>query len=329
MSVENSLTQDSPNSPQVSVITPLYNSAAFIRETLDSLLRQTYPHWKSILVDDGSTDDTAQVVEPYLADSRFRYIRQENQGIAGARNTGLRAASGEWVCLLDHDDRWLPEKLERQLRFTLAHNYDITGTDAFIVRGAERWIYSRGFPAVAEELARAATDESVDVFGLLIRVNFICTCSVMLRRALFEKHGLLDAQAVPADDYEMWLRCLPEARLGFLGEPLVEYFSHERNFSRNEVLMIEKIIYVLRKHRARHAGDAVRRTGFDAALLFQYEALFTKLLDAHQYGGVFSHALPLLSEGAEGRRVFSKAVGAPALARLVHSIQHRLGLARV
>src|SRR5205085_11286677 len=109
--------------PKVSVLTPLYNSAAFIRGTLDSLLAQTYTNWESLLVDDGSTDDTAEVVRPYLEDSRFRYVRQENQGIAGARNTGIRAATGEWVCLLDHDDRWLPEKLERQVRYALAHGW--------------------------------------------------------------------------------------------------------------------------------------------------------------------------------------------------------------
>src|SRR5436853_354459 len=135
-------------------------------------------------------------------------------------------------------------------------------SSAFIGTSEGRWVYSRGFPEAAEEARRAATDEGVDVFGLLIRVNFICTCSVMLRRSLFDERGLMDADSAPADDYEMWLRCMPEARLGFVVEPLVEYFRHGGNYSRDEVRMLDKIIYVLAKHRRRCAGDAARARQF-------------------------------------------------------------------
>src|SRR5215208_4471602 len=120
--------------PQVTVITPLYNSSAFIRDTLDSLRGQTFTNWESILVDDGSTDDTVQVVEPYVTtDNRFRLMQQENRGIAGARNTGIKEARGEWICLLDHDDRWLAAKLEKQIAYAREHNLDIVCSDAFIV----------------------------------------------------------------------------------------------------------------------------------------------------------------------------------------------------
>jgi glycosyltransferase involved in cell wall biosynthesis len=315
--------------PKVSVITPLYNSAAFVEKTLDSLLAQTYTNWESILVDDGSTDDTARVVRPYLEDPRFKYFRQSNAGIAAARNAGILASSGEWVCLLDHDDRWLPSKLEKQLDYAHAHGCDITCTDAFIVEGSTRWLYSRGFAEVAAEASRAPDDPRVDAFGLLIRVNFICTCSVMLRRSLFDERGLLDTDSVPADDYEMWLRCMPEAKLGFVVEPLVEYFRHGGNYSRDEVRMLDKIIYVLAKHRRRCAGDAARARQFDDALALYYKQLFATLAAARLYGRLMRRALRLLVGGRGGLRVFNKTVCVPLRARLVNSIHYRIGSARM
>ncbi|MFL6231272.1 MAG: glycosyltransferase [Pyrinomonadaceae bacterium] len=241
--------------PRVSIITPLYNSSAFIAGALDSVISQTCPDWEIVLVDDGSPDDTRQKVEPYLGDDRVRYIRQENQGIAGARNTGILAARGAWVCLLDHDDRWAPDKLERQLEFIVTNGLDISATDAFVVRGEVRSRYSEIFPpALVRDLGRSLEDAGVDVFGLLIRGNFLCASSVMVRRSLFDRLGLLDAEAAPADDYEMWLRCAADrSRIGYLAHPLIEYHLHEHNFSRDQLMMAEKEICALKKTLARPA----------------------------------------------------------------------------
>lgn len=312
--------------PKVTVVTPLYNSSAFIRATLDSLLAQTYTNWESILVDDGSTDDTASVVAPYLSDARFKLLRQENQGIAGARNTAIREARGEWVCLLDHDDRWLPEKLEKQLAYALAHGFDILCTDALIVTDAERWVYSRGFPEVAATMKRADRDAGVDAFGQLIKLDFLCASSVMLRRSLFEERGLLDPEAVPADDYEMWLRCMPESRLGFLGEPLIEYVVHAGNFSKHEALMVEKTIRVLQKHRRRLFADARRRRQFDESLAVQLGLLFEKLSAERSRGLALRRVLSLAKDGPGLSRLLRFAVLTPLAARARNSARYRLGL---
>lgn len=315
-------------SPKVSVITPLYNSAAFIRGTLDSLLAQSYANWESVLVDDGSTDETAEVVRPYLEDPRFRYVRQENQGIAGARNTGVRAATGEWICLLDHDDRWLPDKLERQVRHALEKGCDIVCTDAFIVEPARRWINSEGFPEVAAKLRQGESGEDVDTFALLIRANFICTCSVMARRSLFDARGLFDPEAAPADDYDMWLRCMPEAKIGFVDEPLVEYVVHEGNYSRNEARMLGKIARVLRHHQGLHATERARARQFDEALVIQHEYVYRKWMERGSYGQLLRHSLPLLAGGRASARLFASAALVPFVSRLANSIRYRLGLAR-
>lgn len=316
---------------KVSIITPLYNSSAFIRETLASLLNQTNTNWESILVDDGSTDDTALVVEPFLKDKRFRYLWQENQGIAAARNLGVRAASGDWICLLDHDDRWFPTKLEKQMSYALANNCQILGTDAFIVERASRWIYSDLFKEQAASVERSVTDPSIDVFGILIKTNFICTCSVMLRKSLFDKHGLFDPRAEPADDFDMWLRCMPDATMGFLNEPLVEYFRHESNHSNDEVRMLEKLLYTLQKNARRHRGNGKRVQQFNESMAWQYDVLFGKLINQRAHTLILKHALKLLARGRPGFRILSPVAQTlyhtfvtPLSMRLGNSIRYRL-----
>jgi glycosyltransferase involved in cell wall biosynthesis len=223
----------------------------YIQNTLGSVLAQTFQDWELILVNDGSQDDTSDKVKPYLADPRIKYISQNNQGIAAARNTGIAAARGEWVCLLDHDDRWLPNKLERQLEFAVAHDLEIVSTDAFVVKGAERHLYSTNFPKeTVVALAQSLRDKPIDLFELLIDGNFLCSSSVAIKRQLFDRLGSLDPEAAPADDYEMWLRCSAQARIGYLDEPLIEYHLHEGNYSRDTLGMLAKEIYALSKSRA-------------------------------------------------------------------------------
>src|SRR6185437_7736239 len=105
------------NQPLVSIITPTYNQPLLLVEAIDSVAAQTYPHWEHIVVDDGSTDDTRTIVESAMRriGDRLRYIYQANAGTAAARNTGIRRSNGELIALLDHDDRWLPQKLSRQV----------------------------------------------------------------------------------------------------------------------------------------------------------------------------------------------------------------------
>lgn len=102
----------------VSIITPSYNTANFIGETIESVLAQSYSNWEMIIVDDASTDNTDQILAPYLSDSRIIYIKNDvNSGAAVSRNKALRKARGKWIAFLDSDDLWMPEKLEKQMTF--------------------------------------------------------------------------------------------------------------------------------------------------------------------------------------------------------------------
>lgn len=104
--------------PQVSIITPCYNASRFISQTIDSVLTQTFTDWEMIIVDDGSKDDSSDIVEKYVEkDSRIRLIQQPNGGSANARNHGIREATGRYIALLDADDLWLPQFLEKQIEF--------------------------------------------------------------------------------------------------------------------------------------------------------------------------------------------------------------------
>lgn len=108
-----------------SIITPTWNCAPFICETIKSVLAQTYKDWELIISDDCSTDNTYKVIEPYMkSDSRIKYIRNDrNRGAAVTRNNAIRIAKGRWIAFLDSDDLWLPEKLEHQVRFMEENNY--------------------------------------------------------------------------------------------------------------------------------------------------------------------------------------------------------------
>lgn len=118
------------NCELVSIITPAYNCSETIKETIESVLNQTYSNWEMLIVDDCSVDDTATIIEYYAQkDSRISLIRlKENKGSATARNTAIRLAQGRYIALLDSDDLWKPEKLEYQLEFMQSHNYAFTFT---------------------------------------------------------------------------------------------------------------------------------------------------------------------------------------------------------
>lgn len=114
----------------VSIIMPSWNTAQFIAESIQCVVDQTYQNWELIIVDDCSTDDTDEVVRPFLSDARIQYLKNEkNSGAALTRNRAMRAAQGEWIAFLDSDDLWMPEKLEHQVRFMREHDYVLSFTE--------------------------------------------------------------------------------------------------------------------------------------------------------------------------------------------------------
>ena len=186
-------------SPAVSVIVPAYNTARFISETLQSVFAQTFRDYELIIINDGSpdTEDLKRVIGPYR--HRIVYIEQENRGIAGARNTGIRAARGEYVAFLDSDDCWLPKLLEDQLSLLRQEPpADLVYADAAVF--GER---VAGTPTCME---RCPSEGPVTLESLLAERCQVITSTVVARRQAVIDAGLFDESFHEAEDFELWLR---------------------------------------------------------------------------------------------------------------------------
>lgn len=193
----------------VSVIVPTYNYGHFIEETLECLRSQTYPTWECVVIDDGSTDDTAERVARFMErDSRFRFLRQTNAKQAAARNNGLRNSVGQYIQFLDADDLIEPEKFERQVEYLEAHpEVDILyGSMRYFgsENPAERlyWIWGENKPWMPE-----VSGKGKEVLTALVRHNIMATNSPMIKRSVVDAVGMFDERLPPAEDWDYWLRC--------------------------------------------------------------------------------------------------------------------------
>ena len=206
------MASDEPNKtaePLVSVIIPTHNYGALIGETLKSLQRQTLPQWECVVVDDGSTDDTAEVVAGFARrDPRISYVVQPNQRQAVARNTGLARARGRYLQFLDADDLLEPLKLERQVEFLEAHpEVDIVygGVRFFHTeRPGERLhsMFGENRPWMPEVSGRGR-----EVLLPLLRVNIMVINSPLVRREVIDDVGPFDPALPPVEDWDYWIRC--------------------------------------------------------------------------------------------------------------------------
>jgi glycosyltransferase involved in cell wall biosynthesis len=234
--------------PLVSAAIVTYNRAAYLGDAIESVLAQTFADLEVIVVDDGSTDDTERVVEPYL--DRVRYIRQENGGESAARNTAIAAAQGEFLAFCDSDDRWYPDRLERQTaavrdrpRVGLVHGHveliDEDGNRLPEQNAAHRAIFS------------AAHRKPVTYAGYA----WNCRClssATLFRRSVFDEIGGYDLALPAAADYDVYLRLvLAGYEVVFLhGAPLAEYRLHAEqstayNLGMGQILTAEKHLALL------------------------------------------------------------------------------------
>lgn len=217
--------------PRVSVVIPCYNRARHIEKAIDSVFGQTTGNVEIILVDDGSTDNTRDIIAGKYGD-RVRYIYQENQGIPGARNTGIRQARGEYVAFLDSDDYWRPNKLERQLALFEAHpEYGMVACRCDKIQCAEN--PKKPNRPLSYQGRRG---KSGWVLKDLFVKNFIRTSSVIIRRNCFEKVGLFDETLLQTQDYDLWLRMAAAYPVGFINEPLTVYLDNAKGISTDSLL---------------------------------------------------------------------------------------------
>jgi glycosyltransferase involved in cell wall biosynthesis len=207
--------------PLISVVVPTYERTAFIGDTLDSVLTQTFTDYEVIVVEDGSRT-IAEVIGKYR--DRVDYVWQENQGVGAARNAGAARARGEWLAFVDDDDLWLPEKLERQLCFAEANpEMGLIHTDHYVLDG-EKIIVPPRRPA------RERTPSGWVTADIFLN-NFIIMSSTMVRKSAFAQEGGFSATSRYAEDHDLWLRLSRRARIGFVPEFLTIYRDHDRSKS--------------------------------------------------------------------------------------------------
>jgi GT2 family glycosyltransferase len=234
----------------VSVVVPAYNRAYCLGRTLDSVLRQTHQNLEVILIDDGSTDNTRELICSHAAsDSRIKYVYQENQGVAAARNMGMRQSQGDYVAFLDSDDTWEPWKLELQLA-CLEHCPEVgmvwtdmvaVGPDGAVVDprylrtmyNAYRWftseqLYSQSYPlaGMAPNLSNvvgAATFSTGTIFSQMVMGNLVHTSTVLLRRERLQSVGPFNEDLRIAEDYEYFLRTCKQGLVGFVDLATIQY----------------------------------------------------------------------------------------------------------
>lgn len=230
--------------PKVSVVVPAYNCAAFIGRTIESVQRQTENNWELIIVDDGSTDDSRLAIEEYAKDDpRIVYVYQNNTGApAKPKNVGIKLAKGKYIAFLDHDDEWLPEKLERQLKlFEVSNipNLGLVSSNAMIVNLVDGSTLEHKMPRLTDPCA-----------GLLERNFIFCSSGVVVKREVFDEVGLHDERFKQGDDWDMWLRISRRFGMDFVYEPLYRFNRHPRTVTSNihHSLKMQDYYYGLAKH---------------------------------------------------------------------------------
>ena len=229
-------------SPQVTVIIPAYNYARYLPQAIGSVLRQTCPDFELVLVDDGSTDNTAEVVKPFLkADPRVRYTYQKNAGLSAARNTGIRQAQTPFLAFLDADDEWEPAFLARCLE-TLQRLPETFG----LVACAHRPIDADGNVLFAKRRDLRGSREILQE-DLILKNRF--SPAVLAKRIAFDRAGSFEVSLTSSEDRDMWIRIAGRMGVFYLAEPLFLKRAHTLNMSSHSDRMRENMRKVLLKAR--------------------------------------------------------------------------------
>lgn len=232
------------NSPTVSVVIPTYNRAHLTGRAIRSVLNQTYHDFEIIVVDDGSTDNTEEVIKKIQEqDKRIRYIQHEkNKGAAAARNTGIKAAQGEYIAFQDSDDEWLPEKLEKQMK-------------AFATAPAGVGVVYTGHWRIEDNKkiympSSMVTQKEGNIHKELLKegFGFVITPSAVIRKKCFEKSGMFDENLPRLQEWELFIRVSKYYKFKCIDEPLVNSYCKSDSISTSHEALIKALEIILTRH---------------------------------------------------------------------------------
>jgi glycosyltransferase involved in cell wall biosynthesis len=221
---------------KVSVVIPAYNAMTYLPEAVESVLRQTFTNFEVLIIDDGSSDHISEWASQ-LVDPRVKLISQENQGLSGARNTGIANAQGEYIAFLDADDLWEPTKLEKQV-LCLEDNPAVGLVHTWMVLVDER--------GKSTGRVMSSTVEG-DAWTQIVEWNKIACPSVMVRRCCFKTVGVFDRNLRSVEDWDMWIRIASRYPFAVIKEPLAYYRQLPGSMSKNWEVMEQAFHLVIEK----------------------------------------------------------------------------------
>jgi len=226
--------------PKISVIIPTYNRADLITRAISSVLNQTYKSFEIIVIDDGSTDNTKEVLKSYIEKKQIKYLYQQNHGPAAARNLGIKYSKGELIAFLDSDDEWLPEKLEKQIKiFNESKNarLGVVYCDVAIMEGRK-------------QIAERRSIYKGKIFPQILEKDIVWGgSSAMVNRKIFSVCGNFDENLPESDDWELWIRVSKKFNFDFVPEVLVKQYVHPGSLSVTipKLKKIKAYQYILKK----------------------------------------------------------------------------------
>lgn len=242
--------------PLVSVVIPTYNCARFLADAVDSVFRQSYTTLECIVVDDGSTDDTNDVLAKLTAKyPLLKTIQRANGGPSAARNTGLRLCSGEFVSFVDADDVLLPDKIALQVNFLNSHpDVGLVHSDYLIV--------SENLQPLA--VFDAEMPPEMDPIDALSYRNWFNPLVALIRRTAIDKVGEFDEEFDRAEDWDYWIRCAKITRVSYMAGPVALYRRHGGQISQDYSRMKRACIRVAKKHfRENHRNFRTAMAGIE------------------------------------------------------------------
>lgn len=242
----------------VSVVTATYNMAKYIGETLDALLAQDYSLFECIIIDDGSTDNTSEVLGPYLQDPRVRMVYQANAGQTKAKNRGISEARGEFIAFCDADDTWRPNKLSRQIPYFSDPKVAVVFSDIICIDGVGREI---GF----QKMKRTGGC----ITAALLIDNFVPFPTSIVRASVLDEVDGFDNNLTMSIDYDLWLRISVRYHFAYVKEPLANYRIWEGQMSKRAGERFDNFFRLLERFLATYP-DVVTQAEKDAAWAHVY-----------------------------------------------------------
>lgn len=240
--------------PKVDIIIPAYNAARYLAAALASVEAQTFADWRIMLIDDGSTDNTAEVAAPFMErqGQRFKYIKQENQGLPAARNAAIRNSSSEYMALLDSDDIWLPDRLAESLRYLESH------PSVGISHSSVAFVDETGKILQTFDTPQKHGEGMVAPYIYMRKLQLPCP-TVTFRRSCIEKVGLFDETMRATEDRDLWFRIALHFEVGFIPKVLAHYRVSAASMSSDPNRMLQAQLRFIEKHYGAPGCGALTR----------------------------------------------------------------------